>query len=340
MGKPGAMHYSGVRIPTTEGPRKSGHGFYQQKYGAPQQQFSIPTGEQPLGFIDGTAPTAPPAPIDAPGIAGGFLSQLQNLDRGRSERIMDQYGIDRSTPSRQYMARMDALSGDLPSLSLPEFKYTFDEQDPAYQFRRQQMEKTLNEAAAARGQFNSRAALNALQEGSMALTADEVDRQFGRQKDIYNLGLLGATTQHGADYQRASDLYGRDYDKLQNLFGMSTQREAMDRSRLMDLYGMAAQREATDASRVMDMYNIANQQKMQDYGKLLDLVKIGQGAAGSTGGAAMATGQGLASNYANLSAALQGAAYQKGQANADFLSGLGAMPMNYMMMSKMMGGGG
>jgi hypothetical protein len=51
-----------------------------------------------------------------------------------------------------------------------------------------------------------------------------------------------------------------------------------------------------------------------DYAKLLDMVKIGSGASGSAGAGSLASGQ----------------------SQANLWSGLGAMPLNYMLLNSML----
>ena len=84
-------------------------------------------------------------------------------------------------------------------------------------------------------------------------------------------------------------------------------------------------------SNLIDLFNMSTKLGGLNYSKLLDLVKVGTGAAGSTGSAAMQTGQGVASSYGDMGF------YDavKGGANRDFWSGVGAMPLNYMILSNM-----
>ena len=65
-----------------------------------------------------------------------------------------------------------------------------------------------------------------------------------------------------------------------------------------------------------DLFNMTNQNAGTNYGKLLDMVKIGSGASSSAGQGSLAAGQSSANLYA----------------------GLGAMPMNYAILSKLLGG--
>jgi hypothetical protein len=232
---------------------------------------------------------------------------------------------------QQYINQLQGLKApNLPSLSLPnlptapqlpQFNYQFNEADPGYQFRQQQLQKSIDQAAAARGNYNSRAAINAQAEGNMALTADEIDRQFGRQKDIYNLGLAGANTQWGMGkdtynmgYQNAMSQYGADYQKG------------------MDLYN-------TDFNKISNLFNMSNTQANNDFSRLYDVVNIGQRAAGSASQAMMATGQNMANSYSQLANALGLGALATGQSKQDFASGLGGLIGDYNIWKEFGGGG-
>lgn len=197
-------------------------------------------------------------------------------------------GIDPTGGAGEYMSSLEGL----PALSLPSFNFAFNPEDPTYKFRQAEMEKTINQAAAARGNWNSRPTINALAYGNMGLTADETEKQFGRALSSYE-----------ADYGRSKDLYSSQYGKL------------------------------------TDLYNMASQLGGVNYNKILDMVKIGQGAAGTAGQGALATGQGLASTYGNLGSSLANTELIKGQTQSDLWSGLGALPMNYMLMNKLLGQG-
>jgi hypothetical protein len=196
---------------------------------------------------------------------------------------------------------MPALS--LPSLDLNSFNFAFNPNDPTYQYRQGEMEKTINQAAAARGNYNSRPVINALSEGNIALTADESEKQFGRALDTYNANISTALSQYGADYGKTTDTYNAGYGKL------------------------------------TDLYNIANQLGSAEYNQMLDAVKIGQGSASSAGAGALATGQGLANTYGQLGSNLSQAALLKGQTQSDLYSGLGNSLSN-MYLYALMGSGG
>lgn len=59
---------------------------------------------------------------------------------------------------------------------------------PAYKYQQEQSEKTLNQAAAARGMYNSSAAINALGENSRALSARNWEDYYNRLGGLINRG--------------------------------------------------------------------------------------------------------------------------------------------------------
>lgn len=232
-----------------------------------------------------------PSYVDPTGGAGQYLQSLSNLQAPNLPEL-----------------------GNLPDLNIPEFSYTFDPNDPAYQFKLSESQKAIDAAAAARGNYNSRAAINQISDAQRAITADEVLAQFNRAKDIYGLNAQTALSNYGADYSRIMDLYNTDY------------------SRAMDLYNIGYGKNT-------DLFNMATGLGGTEYQKLIDLVKIGQGSASSAGNTSLATGQGIASSYGQLSQAQQAAQYAKGQAKSDFWSGLAPAAMNAYQMYLLNSGG-
>jgi len=88
---------------------------------------------------------------------------------------------------------------------------------------------------------------------------------------------------------------------------------------------------------LMDLYNMSNQLSGTEWGRLTDMAKIGTGAAGQSGQAAMQAGQGLSSIYGQQGANLANIYGQQGRDTADFWSSMGTMPLNYMLLNKMFG---
>jgi len=228
------------------------------------------------------------------------------------------------SPEFSYSGEMPSefsYAGEMPS----EFSYSLDENDPAYQFKLQQAQKAIDQAAAARGMYNSRPTINALSDAQMAIAADEADRQFQRQKDVY-----------GINYQREADMYNRAKD----VYGINYQREGDLYNRAKDVYGINYQRNADvynrDYGKLSDLFNMTTSLGGLDYSKQLDLTKLGAGAASSAGQGALATGQGLSSVYGQLGSSLGNYALLSGQNQADYQSGLGAVPNNYLLMSSLL----
>ena len=191
--------------------------------------------------------------------------------------------------AQQYQKDLANMPGlDLPELNLGEFNFAFNPDDPTYKYRQSELTKTIDQAAAARGNYNSRPTMNAQAQGNIALTADESEKQFGRALNAYSTNIGTALSQFGADYQGATDTYNSGYGKM------------------------------------TDLYNMSMNTGSADYNKILDAIKVGQGAAGQTGAGAQATGQGLANTYGQLGQQLGQSAIGRGQATSDMWGNIGA----------------
>uniref|UniRef100_A0A6H1ZKV5 DNA transfer protein n=1 Tax=viral metagenome TaxID=1070528 RepID=A0A6H1ZKV5_9ZZZZ len=209
--------------------------------------------------------------------------------------------IDPTSSASEYATMLKDYPGlSLPSLSLDSFNFAFNPNDPTYQYRQKEMQKTIDAAAAARGNYNSRPVINALAEGNIALTADESEKQFSRALSGYNTNISTLLSQYGADYGKATDTYNAGYGKL------------------------------------TDLYNMNLNLGTTEYNKALDAIKIGQGAASSSGTAALATGQGLANTYGQLGSNLAQSALLSGQATSDMWSGIGGTAMNTALINALM----
>jgi hypothetical protein len=170
-------------------------------------------------------------------------------------------GFDRTGGAGEYKSQLADLAQG----------FKFDANDPAYKYKTEEAQKSIDKALAARGLYDSRAGVNMLTESGRAITADEYEKQYGRK-----------------------------------------------RSELTDLFNMASKLGETK------------------YQGLLDAVKIGTGAGATAGGLGnQATGN-LMSAYGNMGA--QGNLEQA--RNQQFWSGLGAMPMNAMLLYNMFKGTG
>lgn len=89
-------------------------------------------------------------------------------------------------------------------------------------------------------------------------------------------------------------------------------------------------------SNLMDLFNMSRTLGATNYGKALDAVKIGQGAAASAG----ALGNQAVGNVQSSYTGMANVAGQNANAQSNMYSALGAMPMNYMVLQKLLGGSG
>ena len=179
--------------------------------------------------------------------------------------IKTSQGIDPTGGSSKYLDMLESL------------KFELDPTDEIYKWREEQTNKAINQAAAARGMYNSRPTINALGDANMALQEAEINRQYKM------------------NYQ---DPYAQ----------------------------------------FVDLYNMATQQGQLNYGKALDAIKAGQGAAGTMGQLGANTAGNISSAYMQNAGNQANIALQQGQTQSDLWSGLGAMPMNYMMLQNLFGG--
>ena len=149
--------------------------------------------------------------------------------------------------------------------------FQFDPNDPAYKYKTEESEKSVNRALAARGLFDSRAGVNMLTDADRAITAEEYDKQYNRK-------------------------YG----------GIS------------------------------DLFKMAGSLGETGYQSLIDAVKIGTGAGATAGQLGNAGASNLISSYGQMAQA--GA--QNSANNAAMWSGIGAMPINAMLLYNMLKGTG
>ncbi|MBW2003100.1 MAG: hypothetical protein JRI72_00585 [Deltaproteobacteria bacterium] len=93
-------------------------------------------------------------------------------------------------------------------------------------------------------------------------------------------------------------------------------------------YGRSLEKYGREYTSAIDKFNMENKAALQNYGKYLDLVKLGAGAAQSMGQSAVQTGQGVASQYAQMGRGQANALMAKGQAQAGMWQDMGTMPVN------------
>ena len=163
----------------------------------------------------------------------------------------------------QFLSRPGGVSGGRESL-IDELRglssgFKFDPDDPAYKFRMGEAQKQLDQFSASRGNYNSRAAMNALLKSGMQLSGEESEKQYGRQ------------------------------------------------------YGS-----------IMDQFNMRGGVSDEMYNKLMGIAGMGQSAATGSANISQATGQQIGSNY-----------MQQAQGERDLWSGLGAAPLNFMLLQNL-----
>lgn len=114
-----------------------------------------------------------------PTMSQADLDELKRLQGGGDD--VDSYRLNQLLAQQQ---GINALSQGIPT-------------SPMYTWQQEQGERAINRALAARGLYNSSAALNQLSDFNRALGAEESERQYGRLMDLTNIGR-GAATQSGA----------------------------------------------------------------------------------------------------------------------------------------------
>jgi hypothetical protein len=208
------------------------------------------------------------AGIDPTGGAGEFLNALRNYGSGYTSKYNPGGYID-----------------ELKNLKVD---FNFNADDPAYQYKKEQLEKSINRSLAARGLYDSRAGINALSEGNRALISDEVDKQYARDVDEYNRQVANVQSRYGMAGTEDEREYTRGKSNLTDLFNMST-----------TLGGL-------------------------NYGKAMDLVKVGTGASAAAGNLGQSSANALGSSYQSMGQMSN----QNQANNAALWSGIGNIPAN------------
>lgn len=193
----------------------------------------------------------------------GYMASLaQRITRPRptapTRPNRDQFAYDISGqdlperfPEQKYIGQIENLPRDegqyINALSALNPEISIDlESDPIYQAQKEELLRTLGNKYSARGINSSSFADDALVRNVLPLMQ--------------------------ASYGRGVDLYGRQSNQLNNLYGLTSDFNRDSYNRLSGLYGLAS--------------DIGNRQ----YGRTLDLTKIGAGAASSAGQGALSTG--------------------------------------------------
>lgn len=111
-----------------------------------------------------------------------------------------------------------AYGNALPEFSFqtPEFNYNM-EADPGYQFARDEAIKAATRGAARQGYRNSGNVLAEIGDRVTGVASQYANDIFNRQLGTYNTRTGRELQQHGLNYQRGQDMYGRNQDYLNRL---------------------------------------------------------------------------------------------------------------------------
>lgn len=179
--------------------------------------------------------------------------------RRAGQRALGQLeNIDPTGGAQKYIDEMEAL------------EFQFDPEDEIYKWRQDQLEEQTNQFFASRGGYDSRAALNAIQEGGMALQENEVNRQ-------YNQRYLSKFNQLSALYEMSRGVGAAEYAKYADIANMG--RGAATTS------SQNALQTGTNLANIQQNYSNALQQSylMQGASQAQMWQGIGQGVSSAAG---------------------------------------------------------
>jgi len=239
--------------------------------------------------------------------------------------------------------------------------FQMDPTDAVYKWKQDQAQKGVAQNMAAAGLSGSKYGMSLSQDANMRVAADEADSQFNREMQKYGVlnqqqsDLYGRTAdqnnlQYARDYTKESDLYNRtseqnamdwqrQYQQQSDLFNRTNQNALTGYQVQADNYNRAYQNATyTDQlklNQLANAFNMNNTMANQDYSKALDAVKIGAGAAGTTGGWAMGVGQNGAQMMQNQGAANANAITAQGNAAAGMYGGMYNTGLNALAMYNM-----
>ena len=222
--------------------------------------------------------------FDATGGADQYLTELMNLTFPS--------GVD---PTGGMQTYIDQLAG---------LDFQLDTNDPIYQWRAAENERTVNQFMASRGGYDSRAAANMLLSSGMELQAQETERQFNQR--------------YLAKYNQLTDLAKLSFEKGQAEYGAAT-----------DKYG-------ADVAKATTGFNAAMTMGSAKYNQLLDLVKAGTGASAASGATGQSASNQLVNVYGQAGQAQQNALLQQGAATAQMWNNVGQSSNNALMAYMMM----
>jgi len=135
-------------------------------------------------------------------------AQIDMLEKARGDMapyreagykaIDEMWSMDPTGGAQKYIDQLEGL------------EFQFDPDDEIYKWRQEQNEKAVNRFMASRGGYDSRVALNALQQSGMQLQENEISRQF-QQRYLTKFNqltkLYDMTRSQGAgQYSKLADL--------------------------------------------------------------------------------------------------------------------------------------
>jgi hypothetical protein len=212
---------------------------------------------------------------------------------------------DPTAGAQEWMSDITGVGDYITQLEGMEFDFQLDPDDPVYQWRQAENQRTVNQFFASRGGYDSRAAANMLLRSGMELQGAEEERQYSRYAQRYQqkynqlVDLANLRTNRGVTgFNMAMQLGGAKTNYLQNLLGVGQASAA----------GTAAANQ-TAASQLVQASQVGTQ------GQLNALALGYQGTVGAQSAA---------------SQALQSAYAQQGLAQAGMWSAIGQAPANYL----------
>jgi hypothetical protein len=134
----------------------------------------------------------------------------------RASSLLDPYGAAGGTASQSLL---DLAAG----LNAPQEKFQFSEDDPSYQFRKEQGEKAIERSAAARGMLRGGGTLTALsnygqkaasQEYQAAFDRFQAQQKFGLERNTLQANTLSGLAQRGLTANTAQGGYLTDAERL------------------------------------------------------------------------------------------------------------------------------
>ena len=219
----------------------------------------------------------------------GALQEL--ADYGRSRVLPGDYLPDTEIPQYQR-----SVIGDIPS-NVPEFDSTqFDiYKDPSYEWRKGEMERGVNRAAAGMGQVTSDNRLEAIMDRGGKMASQEYKDAYGRMLTDYGVRRENEATRYGRAYAQDQDQYGRDL----TAYNADVARESGMYGRGASLFGLDYGAESDYLNRLASLSNIG--QTATNTG-----IQAGSAAATNRGNALMAAGQAQAAGSLGRANAITG----------------------------------